>query len=63
MREPHGGVVKDFMEGLVPMAPSDSIETKLIDELDEHFPQQSMLDALGIVYMQYWMQERLQGIF
>jgi hypothetical protein len=30
--------------------------TELIKELDNHFPQCALLEAMGIVYPQYWLQ-------
>jgi hypothetical protein len=35
----------------------------LILELDAQFPEQSMLDAMGIVYMQYWLQADAEVTF
>jgi hypothetical protein len=29
----------------------------LYDELDQRFPSQEILDAIGIIYPQYWRQE------
>jgi hypothetical protein len=33
------------------------IAQSLCDELDRRFPSQELLDAFGIIYPQYWMQE------
>ena len=39
------------------------MRSKLIDELDDHFPQQLVLDALGVVYPQFLMHERCKESF
>jgi hypothetical protein len=36
---------------------------KLIDETKARFPLVSLMDALGIVYPQYWIQENCEDSF
>jgi hypothetical protein len=36
---------------------SIEIAQSLIDELDSRFPSHEVLDAFGILYPQYWVQE------
>ncbi len=35
----------------------------LIEELDVRFPKQSVLDAIGVVYPQHWLQANVDNIF
>jgi len=35
----------------------------LIEELDIRFPKQSVLDAIGVVYPQYWLQANVDNTF
>ena len=37
--------------------------TRLVAELDAHFPEQHVLDAMGVVYLQYWLQEGCDEAF
>jgi hypothetical protein len=37
--------------------------TQLIIELQGQFPAQDLLDALGIVYAQYWLKPKLEKRF
>jgi hypothetical protein len=39
------------------------VRSKLIDDLDDHFMQQSMFVALGVVHPQYWMQKGCKASF
>jgi len=36
------------------------VAQSLSDELDKRFSQQELLDALGIIYPQYWQQEGVE---
>jgi hypothetical protein len=31
------------------------VTTKINDKLEKHFPTQDVMDALGLVYPQYWL--------
>jgi hypothetical protein len=35
----------------------------LIEKLDVRFPKQSVLDAIGVVYPQYWLQANVDNTF
>jgi hypothetical protein len=39
------------------------IVQSLSDEMDARFPQHDILDASGIIYPQYWMQEGADASF
>ncbi len=32
------------------------VTTKINDKLEKHFPTQDVMDALGLVYPQYWLK-------